>query len=47
MKAHLAMAAMLLRSPTIDEATKKRLVDTAQALGFDTTKLIYVDQRPL
>lgn len=38
---------LLSRSPTMDEATKKRLVDKAQALGFDTGKLIYVDQRPL
>ena len=35
---------LLSRSPTMDEATKKRLVDKAQALGFDTSKLIYVDQ---
>jgi apolipoprotein D and lipocalin family protein len=31
----------------MDEATKKRLVAKAQALGFDTAKLIYVDQQPL
>jgi len=37
---------LLSRSPTMDEATKKRLVGKAQALGFDTGKLIYVDQRP-
>jgi apolipoprotein D and lipocalin family protein len=35
---------LLSRTPTMDEATKKRLVDKAQALGFDTSKLIYVDQ---
>lgn len=35
---------LLSRTPTMDEATKKRLVDQAQALGFDTSKLIYVDQ---
>jgi len=32
---------ILSRNPTMDEATKKRLVDKAQALGFDTAKLIY------
>ena len=36
---------LLSRTPTMDEATKKRLVDKAQALGFDTAKLIYVDQQ--
>lgn len=30
------------RTPYMDEATKKRLVNKAQALGFDTSKLIYV-----
>lgn len=38
---------LLSRTPTMDEATKKRLVGKAQALGFDTSKLIYVDQQPL
>ena len=33
---------ILSRTPTMDEATKKRLVAKAQALGFDTSKLIYV-----
>ncbi len=33
---------ILSRTPTMDEATKKRLVDKAQSLGFDTSKLIYV-----
>lgn len=33
---------ILSRTPTMDEATKKRLVDKAQALGFDTSKLIWV-----
>jgi apolipoprotein D and lipocalin family protein len=37
---------LLSRTPTIDAATKKRLVDKAQALGFDTSKLIYVAQSP-
>jgi apolipoprotein D and lipocalin family protein len=38
---------LLSRTPTMDEATKKRLVGKAQALGFDTSKLIYVDQQPV
>lgn len=38
---------LLSRTPTMDDATKKRLVDKAQALGFDTSKLIYVDQTPV
>lgn len=38
---------LLSRTPAMDQATKKRLVDKAQALGFDTAKLIYVDQQPL
>ena len=39
---------ILSRTPTLDEATKKRLVDKAQALGYDTAKLIHVaqDQQP-
>ena len=35
---------ILSRTPTMDEATKKRLVDKAQALGYDTSKLIWVNQ---
>ncbi|MBC7859089.1 MAG: lipocalin family protein [Burkholderiaceae bacterium] len=35
---------LLARTPTLDEATKQRLVAKAQALGFDTSKLIYVPQ---
>lgn len=35
---------ILSRTPTMDDATKKRLVDKASALGFDTAKLIYVEQ---
>lgn len=35
---------LLSRTPTMDEPTKKRLVEKAQALGFDTSKLIYVTQ---
>ena len=37
---------LLSRTPTMDAATKKRLVAKAQALGFDTSKLIYVAQTP-
>ena len=33
---------ILSRTPAMDDATKKRLVDKAQALGYDTSKLIYV-----
>ena len=33
---------LLSRTPTMDAATKKRLLDKAQALGFDTSKLIHV-----
>ena len=36
---------ILSRTPTMDEATKKRLVEKAKALGFDTSKLIYVEQK--
>lgn len=35
---------ILSRTPTMDEATKKRLLDKAQALGYDTSKLIWVKQ---
>lgn len=35
---------LLARTPTLDEATKQRLVAKAQSLGFDTSKLIYVPQ---
>lgn len=38
---------ILSRTPAMDPATKKRLVDKAQALGFDTTKLIYVEHEQL
>lgn len=34
---------LLSRTPQMDEPTKKRLVAKARALGFDTSKLIYVD----
>lgn len=37
---------LLSRTPTLDAATTKRLVAKAQALGFDTSKLIYVAQTP-
>lgn len=33
---------LLSRTPTMDAVTKKRLLDKAQALGFDTSKLIQV-----
>ena len=33
---------LLARSPKIDDNLKKRLVDKAASLGFDTDKLIYV-----
>jgi apolipoprotein D and lipocalin family protein len=35
---------LLARTPTIGADVKKRLLDKAQALGFDTSKLIWVDQ---
>ncbi len=35
---------LLSRTPTMDPVTQKRLVDKAQALGYDTAKLIYVAQ---
>lgn len=36
---------LLARSPTIDPALKERLIARAAELGFDTGKLIQVDQR--
>lgn len=38
---------LLARSPTLDPATRDRLVARAAALGFDTGKLIFVDHTPL
>ena len=38
---------LLARSPTLDAATRQRLVERATATGFDTSKLIFVDQSPL
>ncbi|WP_312434444.1 lipocalin family protein [Janthinobacterium sp.] len=35
---------LLSRTPTMDPALQKRLIDKAQALGFDTSKLIIVKQ---
>lgn len=35
---------ILARTPALDEPTKKRLLQKAQALGFDTSKLIWVEQ---
>lgn len=37
---------LLARSPTLDAATRDRLVGRAAALGFDTTQLIFVDHTP-
>jgi apolipoprotein D and lipocalin family protein len=37
---------LLARSPTLDAATRDRLVARAAAAGFDTSKLIFVDQSP-
>lgn len=37
---------LLARSPTLDAATRDRLVARAGALGFDTSKLIFVDHSP-
>ena len=37
---------LLARSPTLDAATRERLVARAAAAGFDTGKLIFVDQSP-
>lgn len=38
---------LLARSPTLDAATRERLVARAAAAGFDTSKLIFVDHSPL
>jgi len=38
---------LLARSPTLDAATRDRLVARAAAAGFDTSKLIFVDHSPL
>jgi apolipoprotein D and lipocalin family protein len=38
---------LLARSPTLDAATRERLVARAAALGFDIARLIFVDQSPL
>jgi apolipoprotein D and lipocalin family protein len=37
---------LLARSPTLDAATRERLVARAAALGFDTRQLIFVDHAP-
>jgi apolipoprotein D and lipocalin family protein len=37
---------LLARSPTLDAATRDRLVARAAAAGFDTSQLIFVDQTP-
>ena len=38
---------LLARTPTLDAATRDRLVARAAAAGFDTSKLIFVDQSPV
>jgi apolipoprotein D and lipocalin family protein len=38
---------LLARSPTLDAATRDRLVARAAAAGFDTSKLIFVDHSPI
>ena len=35
---------LLARTPTIDEALKTHFIERADALGFDSSKLIFVDQ---
>lgn len=35
---------LLSRTPTLDQAVRQRLVAKARALGFDTDRLIYVQQ---
>ncbi len=35
---------LLARSPTLDAATRERLVARAAAAGFDTSQLVFVDQ---
>jgi apolipoprotein D and lipocalin family protein len=36
---------LLARSPTVTEDVRQRFLDKAQAAGFDTSKLIWVDQQ--
>ncbi len=36
---------ILSRTPELGEATKRMLVEKASALGFDTTQLLYVNQK--
>jgi apolipoprotein D and lipocalin family protein len=38
---------LLARSPTLDAATRERLVARAAVAGFDTSKLIFVDHGPI
>jgi apolipoprotein D and lipocalin family protein len=38
---------LLARSPTLDAATRERLVARAAAAGFDTGRLIFVDHSPV
>jgi len=36
---------LLSRTPTMDAAVQARLIEKARGLGFDTSKLIYVNQK--
>ncbi|KAB8042434.1 lipocalin family protein [Janthinobacterium aquaticum] len=36
---------LLSRTPTMDAAVQARLIEKARSLGFDTSKLIYVNQQ--
>ncbi len=36
---------LLSRTPTVDEAVKQKFIDMSQQKGFDTSKLIFVDQQ--
>ncbi|QIL90750.1 lipocalin [Microbulbifer sp. SH-1] len=38
---------LLSRTPTVDDPVKKRFIQRAGELGFDTGALIFVDQSPL
>nr|WP_010130273.1 lipocalin family protein [Microbulbifer agarilyticus] len=37
---------LLARTPTVDETVKQRFIRRAEALGFDTRSLIFVEQAP-
>ncbi|WP_105901801.1 lipocalin family protein [Vibrio gangliei] len=36
---------LLSRTPTVDESVKQKFIDMSQQKGFDTSKLIFVDQQ--